>query len=362
MDQHAGRKKSCAECRKSKARCSLGSPCRRCEERSLSCKYHHPLPARTARRLRPATDVRERGLQHRVRLADQWDSRTEADVDLPRVETDMVELFASQEQEQQQVIAASTAIFQDINPQGTFFPINSDPQATPSFLSSMQSSDMSDLFGLSFSPGVPQSPKEVQHNRPQATGLRPSDPTTRDTGPPMHQEYPVATSLRPLHDKAPLAPRTRSTVANCFTARVLHGQLLSYPRLLGQGGKLPSFIYPDCAMDGPGLSAECCAQGYHQCLPESLAICSGLMRSFETKTLGNTAFLWKSVYSEVERLTREVFKSSLISLVIHELYDQVLIYVSMSQVRNVRYHAASSGASVGYHLFAATSKRSRVDP
>ncbi|KDN71847.1 hypothetical protein CSUB01_04248 [Colletotrichum sublineola] len=54
MGSKPGRRKSCAPCRASKARCSLESPCRRCEERNLDCKYDH-TPKRSAayRALRP---------------------------------------------------------------------------------------------------------------------------------------------------------------------------------------------------------------------------------------------------------------------------------------------------------------------
>lgn len=310
MEQYVGRKKSCAECRNSKARCSLGSPCRRCEERSLQCKYPY-TPSRTSvRRLRPAIEARDREQHDGPRTADQWDARVETGIDLPapEPEPDVMEGFARQAEP----IGTTASIFQGLdscvgipmNWTSPIMPSSLSPPLGGDLASQTQPAEMSDLFGLSFLPGA-HSPRVLQPNLPLTTIPRPN-PATWDGCPPLNQERPSPAMLRVFYDKAPLAPRTSNTVATCFTARVLLGQLFTYPNMMGRGGKLPPFIFPPCAMDGLGPSAECCAPGYHQCLPEALAICSGLTRSFETRTSGNTSYLWKNIYSEVDRLTREV--------------------------------------------------------
>lgn len=309
MDCYVGRKRSCCECRKSKARCSLGMPCRRCEERSLQCKYTHAPGRPSVRRLRPVPELRAREEHANPRPVDQWDARVETSIDLSEPSTSVMEGFHSSGQES---AASSTSIFQDPNP-SIAFPMNWNTPAMPSspshalgcnLTAQAPAGEMPDLFGLSFLAGL-QSPKGLQPSRPLTAVPRP-DQIVTETSPPISQERPSPAAAHAFYDEAPLAPRVSNTVANCFSARVLLGQLFSYPKMFGHGGKLPPFIFPPCAMDGLGPSAECCAPGYHQCLPEALAICAGLIRSYETRTSGNTSFLWKNIYSEVERLAREV--------------------------------------------------------
>ncbi|KAJ5565394.1 hypothetical protein N7513_001636 [Penicillium frequentans] len=57
------RAKSCVNCRRAKARCSLSTPCLRCATRSLACQYATTVPPladrwpRGFRPIRPATDT-----------------------------------------------------------------------------------------------------------------------------------------------------------------------------------------------------------------------------------------------------------------------------------------------------------------
>lgn len=135
-------------------------------------------------------------------------------------------------------------------------------------------------------------------------GLQPG----RSPVPPEQQGSHRGTEPSPASDKRDtLAPRLKKTVATCFSAKVLLGQLFSYPKMMATGTKLPPFIFPPCALDGLGPSADCHAiDGRHQCLPEALAICSSLVHSFETRTPGNASFVWKNIYTEVMRLNQEV--------------------------------------------------------
>ncbi|KAF5486623.1 Heterokaryon incompatibility protein 6, OR allele [Colletotrichum siamense] len=113
------------------------------------------------------------------------------------------------------------------------------------------------------------------------------------------------TTLPRYYDEAPLRPRIRKPASAAFTAKVLLGQLLSYPSMMARGGRLPPFIFPQCAIDGVVSPVECSAQGYHQCLPEVLAICCSLIQAYEARTPGSTAFVWKSIYKEVGRIREE---------------------------------------------------------
>ncbi|KXH57373.1 hypothetical protein CSAL01_12047 [Colletotrichum salicis] len=108
-----------------------------------------------------------------------------------------------------------------------------------------------------------------------------------------------ARKVRPFYQDKPLAPRITKTVATCFTARVLLGQILCYPTMMIKGGRLPPFIFPPCVIDGSASTTRCCGKELHQCLPEPLAICCNLVQSFDQRTPGSAAFVWRSIYSEL---------------------------------------------------------------
>ncbi|OHE97179.1 hypothetical protein CORC01_07433 [Colletotrichum orchidophilum] len=118
-----------------------------------------------------------------------------------------------------------------------------------------------------------------------------------------------ARKARPFYQDKPLAPRIPRSVATCFTAKVLLGQILSYPVMMIKGGRLPPFIFPPCVIEGSKSMAGCCDKEFHQCLPEPLAICCNLVQSFDQRTQGSADFVWKSIYSEVARLRRELLQA-----------------------------------------------------
>ncbi|KAK1491769.1 hypothetical protein CABS01_12093 [Colletotrichum abscissum] len=96
-----------------------------------------------------------------------------------------------------------------------------------------------------------------------------------------------------------------------YQARVLLGQILSYPKMMIKGGRMPPFIFPPCAIDGSESIVGCCGKELHQCLPEPLAICCNLVQSFYQRTPGSAAFVWRSIYSEVGRIRQELLARSL---------------------------------------------------
>lgn len=88
-------------------------------------------------------------------------------------------------------------------------------------------------------------------------------------------------------------------------ANVVIGQLSGYPKMMIQGLSLPPFMYPPCRLDDE-LAAECIEKRKHQCLPKTLAICSGLVNMFYDGTAGCSAFVWQTIYAEEARMAHEV--------------------------------------------------------
>ncbi|KAK2045411.1 hypothetical protein LZ31DRAFT_521110 [Colletotrichum somersetense] len=272
MGSAPGRRKSCAPCRVSKARCSLESPCRRCEERNLDCKYDH-TPKRLAayRALRPLPaleDLNQPSSYFRLLARDG-----STPVDLPTGTQDDSIGDAS---------------------------MNWDALLSPSFL------HPSSTYGLSW----PRNRQQSDALDDQGTLLSLGSPE------PLHSaktsqlltqsESDQPPAPLPLYQIRPLAPRgMNNAVASCFTVKVLLGQLLAYPRMMAKGGRLPPFIFPPCCMEGYRLPADSCRKEFHKCLPETLAICCNLVQSFESRTAGSTSFVWKSIYNEVERIQCE---------------------------------------------------------
>ncbi|KAK1719340.1 uncharacterized protein BDZ83DRAFT_585521 [Colletotrichum acutatum] len=306
MTLAASRKKSCVLCRTSKARCSLGTPCRRCEERDLRCRYDH-VPKQSAgyRSLRPAETIADRGVQRTLLNDTEPSIRLESEgllpEDHPRLDREPSMDWAN---------LLSTEI--------VTIPLGSEPGLPRQLLDPT-------TFSLSFdSPqlrhtvlggaGVPWQRSNSNLFGPEDLGVLSAMEVTeyQDHEHPsseiqLHRAFKdcPARKMRPFYQDKPLAPRITKTVATCFTARVLLGQILSYPKMMIKGGRMPPFIFPPCAIDGSESIAGCCGKELHQCLPEPLAICCNLVQSFYQRTPGSAAFVWRSIYSEVGRIRQE---------------------------------------------------------
>ncbi|KAK1540624.1 hypothetical protein CPAR01_06613 [Colletotrichum paranaense] len=297
MTLAASRKKSCVLCRTSKARCSLGTPCRRCEERDLRCRYDH-VPKQSAgyRSLRPAETIADRGVHGAL---DQLPNGKES---LIRIERDGLLPGDHPRPEREPSMDWSNLLSTEI----ATIPLDSDPILQRQLLSP-------NPFSLSFdSPqlrqavlggaGVPWQRSNSSLFGPEDLGdLGVMDDTEyQDHENPsseiqLHRTFRdcPARKLRPFYQDKPLVPRITKTVATCFTARVLLGQILSYPRMMIKGGRMPPFIFTPCAIDGSESIAGCCGKELHQCLPEPLAICCNLVQSFYQRTPGSAAFVWR---------------------------------------------------------------------
>ncbi|KAK1479856.1 hypothetical protein CCUS01_00410 [Colletotrichum cuscutae] len=298
MTLAASRKKSCVLCRTSKARCSLGTPCRRCEERDLRCRYDH-IPKQSAgyRSLRPAETIADRGVHGAL---DQLPNGTES---LIRIERDGLLPGDHPRPEREPSMDWSNLLSTEI----ATIPLDSDPILQRQLLSP-------NPFSLSFdSPQLRQTVlggAGVPWQRSNSSLFGPEDlgdlGVMEDTEYQGH-EHPSseiqlhgafrdcpARKIRPFYQDKPLVPRITKTVATCFTARVLLGQILSYPKMMIKGGRMPPFVFSSCAIDGSESIAGCCGKELHQCLPEPLAICCNLVQSFYQRTPGSAAFVWRT--------------------------------------------------------------------
>ncbi|KAJ0158580.1 hypothetical protein CTA2_11286, partial [Colletotrichum tanaceti] len=330
MSAPLGRKKSCTSCRISKARCSLDSPCRRCEERNLDCKYDHP-PRRSAayRALRPLQTPEEsprRDLEEeaRSRVVERSTHRR-SPPPWPLMENHL-DLLDGLSMNWDTLLSPS---FLQLSPgcelgfSGFLSPSSSDmrlntfqgPQAPPEsgevpWIRDGQQSGEPDH------PGAARSPLGSPHPIPAAR----SDQLQTQARACLSRPH-----RRVFYQDRPLALRPNKGVAACFTVKVLMGQLLAYPKMMAQGGRLPPFIFPPCVVQGNALTTDCSSTGYHKCLPETLAICCNLVQSFETRTAGSASFVWKSIYKEVGRLQNEHNSYSCEELL--QALQAVVIYV-----------------------------------
>lgn len=117
----------------------------------------------------------------------------------------------------------------------------------------------------------------------------------------------VDTDLFAPSQNTKLLKRAPESAHEFFALKVMLGQLESYPKMMTEGASLPPFIHSKCAFDDTG-SFEC--RERHTCLSEHLSICASLVHLFYTKTPTNSDFVWKTIYTEQERIHREVRDSS----------------------------------------------------
>ncbi|EFQ32359.1 uncharacterized protein GLRG_07503, partial [Colletotrichum graminicola M1.001] len=298
MSNTASRRKSCASCRASKARCSLDSPCRRCEERNLDCKYVHP-PKRSAayRALRPLPVLVDLNQQSSYVQLPVRDGSTPAVLSMetqsdPIGEESMnwdalvlpsfLPSSLGYELERSEPPSPSSTVRFNTPQNPRVIP---EPSGLPWLRNLQQSDILYDQRALLFLGGP-----EPFHTAKTSQLL-----TQSESGQPRPSFYQIR----------PLAPRRNNAVASCFTVTVLLGQLLAYPKMMAKGGRLPPFIFPPCCMEGYRFTPDPCGKEFHKCLPETLAICCSLVQSFETRTAGSTSFVWKSIYKEVERIQCE---------------------------------------------------------
>ncbi|KAH8745662.1 hypothetical protein F5883DRAFT_475369 [Diaporthe sp. PMI_573] len=129
-------------------------------------------------------------------------------------------------------------------------------------------------------------------------------------------EYPILADHSLL-----LRPRQSKTLDACLLSKIMIGTICNYPEMLVDGLQLPPFISPPCCGDEPRCheprcheprchEPRCHKSGFHQCLPESLTVCATIIRMTQANGPKDKSFLWRTIYTEQQRLLHE-----------HEFYD-----------------------------------------
>lgn len=297
------RKKACRPCRIAKTRCSLQSPCARCESKRLHCDYRgNNIPGQSL------TQTGEPNTAGWYDILDESHAEHE-------------ERGFGQLPHLDEIGHARSSISQNITDVGW----NSN---------SAEVMDFEDIGTLEFNmenhsrtftkPTTPESPAFLR--RPstmidwQAT---PCSLSLSTVYPEMVAEdaiVPIATLIdsnqhevaRGKQSPRLLQPRTLATAEASLTAKILLGQLLSYPSMLVSSRKLPPFIYPPCGLGG--YQDDCPCEGPHSCLPEALAVCAGLLHMFYKRIPGNWNYIWDQIYAHQRRLRVEVCSNSCLNL------------------------------------------------
>jgi Zn(2)-Cys(6) binuclear cluster domain-containing protein len=324
------RKKSCVECRTSKTRCNLKPICSRCADRGLRCEYIGSYPHPSASKQINGPPDRVLGLR---------DPQTSAVVPGPTNDLNSrglengtaggfeigqsIESFSQQTSELQSSLAQGSDTMQGLN---TGLQDNTWPQSSSSPLWTFDSLEPNALEGLSLgtvpeisenystiSSLITQKTASVQilHNQDwdqmETSLCEPSNFVT-------HSGVGYGLIFSKMFAPNVCFKKKTPSMKTALLVQVLIGQTSSYPRLLAQG-RLPPYIYPSCVLDSR-LPKNCVIDGVHRCLPDSLATCASLVGMFYVA--GHTAqirsIVWKSIYSELEKLRDEVL------VLLHEKY------------------------------------------
>lgn len=270
--------KSCVHCRKAKARCSLSNPCSRCATRRLECQYATaPLrPERRAvtfRAIRPAAGKSVYG-QAEQAFDRQHDApfMAESTTSPPKrqsAEKSDSSSYAGFMGAQQTISTEAEEEIFSLPLAGST--IDMSLAFTPDPQTSLISPHLLDLEFSNLFPGL-------------ATPASLNTPSIKSSSPQLSQ-------------------RSRSLQEGSMTAKMIFSRVIDFSRQLADAKSLPPFIHPPCCL-GPG--DECSSQSSHQCLPESLAVCSNLCQMFYCRLPGSHDFVWKQICTHMRQMNGEV--------------------------------------------------------
>ena len=318
------RKKSCRQCRVAKTRCSLSLPCSRCSERSLQCDFEDAFPRFAPYRIRSeASELRHvaqspRATSNGPEISQQPDLAQIEELIEERIEDINASSLEpegnfSYDYENPDFMQANDALnipALDWSPAPSFLACHPPGTFNSSFcgVSPNVISEVIDQPGQSSLPTNPNSPFEHLQAHPRATRQKYHDSQMELSLPNQSMssaeiERGVAAMIG-FDSRKILLPRKTTNAQSFLITQIIWGQIRVYPKLIIEG-QLPPFIYPPCVIDDK-MPKSCIANGVHSCLPKPLAICASLVSMFYSRTAANSAFVWKSIYSEEERLKQEV--------------------------------------------------------
>ncbi|KAL7920440.1 hypothetical protein ACQKWADRAFT_298544 [Trichoderma austrokoningii] len=101
-----------------------------------------------------------------------------------------------------------------------------------------------------------------------------------------------------------LTSRRGLTANAILSTRTIFGQVSAYPALMVSGLSLPPFIHSKCALDDSS-TYNCAKAQKHECLGKTLSICAALVGMWLERTPASSAFIWETIYKEIARLDSE---------------------------------------------------------
>lgn len=294
------RKRSCAQCRRSKSRCSLTAPtCSRCSSRSLQCDYsaalHNPRTSGLAANSWEGVVLQdvsgsEDGLLEPAGGSDVLGQQfSELDMNFLGVE-DMSAMQWNGDFE--------PSSHRQVSRKSQFAFVGGDTvlDASHTFAQSMEQSSAS-LFENSNSSAFDahetrshrQSSFQLREDAPQETYLTELSRKLFMSdfhAPPWPSPKSLPLKMRNLLSRKP----TQNTSAT-LTANFLFSTVQSYPEMLSTS-TFPPFIHQYSA----SLNSD---------LPEPLANCMTFMVMFRSKTPASEKFVYKTLFTEAQRLHNE---------------------------------------------------------
>ena len=262
------RAKSCEPCRSAKARCTLATPCHRCVNRRLDCRYlaeeqsrSYGVGTKKLRTLQPAPcNVVEERRSISKSTAVECTGYEVGEHGKPSNGTE--------------IARKNTGASSSCAP---------TPAGLPDI--QMPSEFMPELFDLPDSFDLP--PISFDFDMPSTTADLPNPPEPQ------------------------LEQRSRTFQQGALTAKLLFSKLAGYGRMMADAKRLPPFIYPPCWHE---RTARCPSDSAHRCLPEMLAVCSNLAQMFYMRRDGSEGFVWQQICTHLRQLREKV------SVAVHELF------------------------------------------
>ncbi|KKP01522.1 hypothetical protein THAR02_06382 [Trichoderma harzianum] len=307
------RKKTCVQCRKAKARCSLTLPrCTRCIDKSLACDYARMVPYSVTTPASPATnanthpgDLRDAAADLRVLTASNGHHSHGLPPGSAHVLLDSLGMVSSSSSTPPLSSAAPMTVpgrsdwpllHVDLGPDAAGLDTSAMPPIEP----------CQNVFSFLNSMTIPS------HAAPE--GVQDEDTRLRNpiTGSGTQSDFL-------LHDVRSriLTKRRGLNATTVLSTRAILGQVCAYPAMMVKGPILPPFIHSRCSLDD-SLTHDCAKAQKHNCLRRTLSICASLVGMWLDKTPVNSPFVWETIYNEVARLQKE-----------HEAYDSETLLESV---------------------------------
>lgn len=330
------RVKTCDKCRSSKARCSREFPiCSRCARKGIRCTWEnhrsHRLRSRQSGHERTQQDkiFTETALPPNIQIygpseaefakltegiwPSSTDDETAAYTNMPSFDTDdsayTLEVLGLPTQDD---LTEDSTIRTDQPSSNKNGDSGNNDLSSPTLV---LDEDLSTLYPLERQTDAPMSPSP--RKSPQLLKL----PTTTFLSEYAQRSPNIITGLEKVGG-VPSTPqqfymmrqRRASTLEAFLIAKSLRGQITSFIQMMTDTKTLPPFIYPPCRYYDELTSCPSAFNMAHDCLPEPLAICHSILQMHAAKTAKTTAFVWRTIKMEQQRLYNEVcsFCSSLI--------------------------------------------------